>query len=180
MQARTKIDIAKCKLGPHADGIVGLINTNVMNLLSQLQQLSLKIGPTNQVTSSNPSLAQPSSINAIQSSNPKENQNSNGKKEGQGKKKSQDGEADTNKPGNSAGEGGKQSKKKIKFPLQVMQWRPFDSSLLQNSRFSVLVSVARVFYLSRYVNQPFSRRVAASCWRELKSWYLCRGQLGRG
>jgi len=76
----SKVDIAKSKLDPHADGIVESVDTNVVNVLSQLQQLSLQTAPNNQVTSSNPLSSQPSLINAIQSDNPKENQNSNGKK----------------------------------------------------------------------------------------------------
>ena len=60
--------------------------------------------------------SQSTSINVIQTSNPKGNQQFDGMKKGRGKKKNQDGKADTNKPENSAGEGGKQSKKKVKFP----------------------------------------------------------------
>lgn len=69
------VDIAKSKLGPHVDGILGAVNTNAVNLLSQLQQLSFQTAPNNQVTSSNPSSSQPSSVNAMQSGNPKGNQN---------------------------------------------------------------------------------------------------------
>ena len=31
---RSKVDIAKSKTGPHADGIIGLVDTNAVNLLS--------------------------------------------------------------------------------------------------------------------------------------------------
>ena len=43
----SKVDIAKSKPGPHADGIIGSVDTNAMNLLSQLQQLSLQTAPNN-------------------------------------------------------------------------------------------------------------------------------------
>jgi len=77
----SKVDLAKPKPGPHADGIIGLVDTSTMNLLNQLQQLSLQTASNNQVTSSNPLASQTSLINAVQSKNPKGNQNSNGKKE---------------------------------------------------------------------------------------------------
>ena len=115
----TKVDIAKLKPGPHADGIIGSVDTNAVNLLSQLQQLSLQTASNNQVTLSNPSSSQPSSVNVVQASNPKGNQNSNGKKKGRGKKKSQDGKTDANKLGNNAGGGGSESRKKVKFSCKL-------------------------------------------------------------
>ena len=81
--------------------------------------MSLQTASNNQVTSSNPSSAQPSSVNVVQSTNPKGNQNSNGKKKGRGKKKSQDGKNDANNPGNNAGGGRNESKKKVKFPCKL-------------------------------------------------------------
>ena len=115
----SKVDIAKLKPGPHADGIVGSVDTTTVNLLNQLQQLSLQTASNNQVTSSNPPASQTSSINAVQSDNPKGNQNSNGKKEGRGKKRSWDGKANINKFGNNAGGGRNESKKKVKFPCKL-------------------------------------------------------------
>lgn len=61
----SKVDMAKSNPGPHADGIIGSVDTNAVNLLSQLQQLSLQTTPNYQVTSSNPPSSQPSSINSI-------------------------------------------------------------------------------------------------------------------
>ena len=115
----SKVDIAKSKPGPHGEGIIGSVDTNAVNLLSQLQQLSLQTASNNQVTSSTTSSSKPSLINVIQSNNPKGNQNSNGKKKGRGKKKNQDGKADTNKSGNNAGGGRNESKKKVKFPCKL-------------------------------------------------------------
>ena len=89
----SKVDLAKPKPGPHADGIVGSVDSTTVNLLNQLQQLSLQTAPNNQVTMSNPHASQNSSINAVQSDNPKGNQNSNGKKKGRGKKKNSGWEA---------------------------------------------------------------------------------------
>ena len=68
----SKVDVAKLKPGPHTDGIVGSVDTNTLNLLNQLQQLSLQTASNNQVTSSNPTASQTSSINVVQSANPKE------------------------------------------------------------------------------------------------------------
>lgn len=68
---------------------------------------------------STPSPSQPSSIDAVQASNPKGNQNSDGKKKGRGKKKNQDGKGNANKSDNGAGEGGKEPKKKVKFPCKL-------------------------------------------------------------
>ena len=115
----SKVDVAKSKPGPHGDGIVGSVDTTTVNLLNQLQQLSLQTASNNQVTSSNPPASQNSSISAIQSDNPKGNQNSNGKKKGRGKKKRQDGNTNTNKSGNNVGGGGNESRKKVKFPCKL-------------------------------------------------------------
>lgn len=81
--------------------------------------MSLQTAPNNQVTSSNPSSSQPSSVNVIQSSNPKGNQNSKGKKKGRGEKKSQDGKTNANKPGNNVAGGGNDSREKFKFPCKL-------------------------------------------------------------
>lgn len=65
-----------------------------------------------------PMPSQPSSINAIQNSNPRGNQQSNGKKKGQGRK-NQDGKGNVNKLDNDAGGGQKESKKKVNFPCKL-------------------------------------------------------------
>ena len=81
--------------------------------------MSLQTAYNNKVTSSNPSSSQPSLVNAVQSTNPKGNQNSNGKKKGRGKKKSQDAKTDANKSSNNAGGGRNESKTKVKFPCKL-------------------------------------------------------------
>ena len=116
---RFMADIAKPKPSPHADGIVGSIHVNTVNLLKQLQNLSLQIASSNQAALSTPTPSQPTSINVIQASNPKGNQQSDGKRKGQGKKKNQEGKGNANKLGNGAGEGRKESKKKVKFPCKL-------------------------------------------------------------
>jgi hypothetical protein len=50
---------------------------------------------------------------------PKEIKIPMGKKKGRGKKKSQYGKTDANKPGNDAGGGGNESRKKVKFPCKL-------------------------------------------------------------
>jgi len=62
---RSKVDLAKPKPSPHIDGIVELIDANTVNLLNQLQQLSLQTASSNQATSSTPSPSQPTSINDV-------------------------------------------------------------------------------------------------------------------
>ena len=90
-----------------------------MNLLNQLQQLSLQTASSNQAALFTPSPSQPTSINIVQTSNPKGNQQSNGKRKGRGNKKNQEGKGNANKPGNGAGEGRRESKKKVKFPCKL-------------------------------------------------------------
>ncbi len=81
--------------------------------------MSIQTTSSNQAAPSTPTPSQPSSVNVVQASNPKGNQNSNGKKKGRGKKKNQDGKSNVNKLGNNAGEGGKESKKKVEFPCKL-------------------------------------------------------------
>ena len=56
--------------------------------------------------------SEPTYINAIQTSSPKGNQQSDGKKKGRGRTKNQDGKGNANKPDNDVGEGMKESKKR--------------------------------------------------------------------
>lgn len=44
---RSTVDVAKSKPSHHADGIVGLVDANMVNLLNQLQQLSLQTASSN-------------------------------------------------------------------------------------------------------------------------------------
>lgn len=115
----SKVDIAKSKPGPHADGIVGSVDTTTMNLLNHLQQLSLQTASNNQVTSYDSPASQNSSINVVQSDNPKGNQSSNGKKKRRSKKKNPDGKPDANKSDNNVGGGRNESRKKVKFHCKV-------------------------------------------------------------
>ena len=62
---RSKFNLAKPKPGPHADGIVGPIDANTMNLLNQLYQLSLQTTSSNQAAPSTPTPSQPTSINFV-------------------------------------------------------------------------------------------------------------------
>ena len=115
----SKVDLAKPKPGPHGHGIIGSVDTSTVNLLNQLQQLSLQTASNNQVTLHNPPASQTSSINSVQSDKPKGNQSSNGKKKGRGKKKNSDGKPDANKSGNNVGGGKGESRKKVKFPCNL-------------------------------------------------------------
>lgn len=79
---RSKVDLAKPKPGPHADGIVILIEVNTVNLLNQLQQFSLQTTSSTQAAPSVPTPSQPKSINVVQTTNPKGNQQFDGKRKG--------------------------------------------------------------------------------------------------
>ena len=70
---RSKANLAKPKPGPHADGIVRTIDVNMMNLLNQLQQLSIKTSSSTQATLSVTTPSQPTSINVNQTTKPKGN-----------------------------------------------------------------------------------------------------------
>ena len=58
------------------------------------------------------------SVNVVQTSNPKENQQSEGKKKGRNKKKGKNGKGNANKSNEHVGEGPK-DKKKVKFPCKL-------------------------------------------------------------
>lgn len=116
---RSKVDISKPKPDPHADGLVGSIDVITVNLLNQLQQLSLQDASSTQTSSSVSTPSQPMSIKTIQTYNPKGNQQPDRKRKGRGKKKNQEGKGNANKLDNDAGEGRKESKKKVKFPCKL-------------------------------------------------------------
>lgn len=88
------------------------------NLLNQLQQLSLQTSSSIHASPSVPMPSQPSSINIVQTSNPKGNKKFNRKKKGCGKK-NQDGKGNANRPHIDVGESKKESKKKVKFPCKL-------------------------------------------------------------
>jgi len=77
---QSKIDLTILKSAPHAEGIIRSINNSTANLLSQLQQLSLQISSSIQVSFSVHMHSEPSAIKDVQSSNYKGNQQSDGKK----------------------------------------------------------------------------------------------------
>ena len=79
---RSKLDLSKTKPGPHGDGLIGSINSGAASLLNQLQQLSLQSAPSGQAVPAESSPSQSLSINAVQASDPKGNQQSEGKKKG--------------------------------------------------------------------------------------------------
>ena len=113
---RSKLDLSKTKPGPHGDGLVGSVNSGAASLLSQLQQLSLQSAPSSQDVPVESSPSQSLSINVVQASDPKGNQQSKGKKKGQNnKKKGKNGKGNANKTNEHVGEGPKE-KKKVKFP----------------------------------------------------------------
>ena len=110
------MDLLKLKPGPHGDGLVGSVNSGAANLLSQLQQLSLQSAPSGQAVPADSSASQSLSINAVQTSDPKGNQQSDGKKKGRNnKKKGKNGKGNANKTNERVGECQKE-KKKVKFP----------------------------------------------------------------
>jgi hypothetical protein len=104
------LDKAKKNSGPHADGIVGSVQSKSMDLLSnQLQQLSIQQTVANQTSSSVVPPTQTSDVHSVQSTNPKANQQPEGKKKQWNKKGKGDKKA-TNNVG-----GGKMEKKKSKY-----------------------------------------------------------------
>jgi hypothetical protein len=78
---RSILDKAKQKYGPHADGIVGSTQGNSTDLLSnQLQQLSIQQMMANQTSGSVVPPTQMLDVHSVQSTNPKANQQPEGKK----------------------------------------------------------------------------------------------------
>ena len=78
----SKLDLSKTKLGPHGDGLVWSVSSSAASLLSQLQQLSLQSAPSGQAVPADSSPSQSLSINVVQTSDPKGNQQFDGKKKG--------------------------------------------------------------------------------------------------
>lgn len=63
---RSQIDPTKLKLGPHADGVVGLLDSNTISLLvNQLQKMSLQSALATQVMSYVSPPSQPSMVNLV-------------------------------------------------------------------------------------------------------------------
>ena len=107
-------DVEKPKPGPHADGVVGSVNSpTIESLTKQLHQLSVKQSTT-EAAKASPS---PHNANVFAQTSQKGNQYPGGKK-----KKGKKGEGNQNKqkPANNA-DGGKKEKKKVKFPCKLCQ-----------------------------------------------------------
>ena len=105
-------DVEKSKPGPHADGVVGFVNSpTVESLTKQLHQLSVKQSMV-EVEKAAPS---PQSANYFAQTSQKGNQQPSGKKK-RGKKG--EGNQNKQKPTNNA-DGGKKEKKKVKFPCKL-------------------------------------------------------------
>jgi hypothetical protein len=78
---RSILDKTRHKSGPHADGIVGSAQANPTDQLSnQLQQLSIQQTMANPTTGSAAPPTQTSDVHSVQSTNPKANQQPDGKK----------------------------------------------------------------------------------------------------
>ena len=105
-------DVEKPKPGPHADGVVGSVNSPIIeSLAKQLHHLSVKHSMAEAAKAApSPQIA----IFFIQTSQ-KGNQHPGGKKK-RGKKG--EGNQNKQKPTNSA-DGGKKEKKKVKFPCNL-------------------------------------------------------------
>ena len=100
------------KPGPHADGVVGSVNSpTVESLTKQIHQLSVKQS-TAKAAKAAPS---PQNANVFAQTSQKGNQQPGGKK-----KKGKKGEGNQNKqnPTNNA-DGGKKEKNKVKFPCNL-------------------------------------------------------------
>jgi hypothetical protein len=107
-------DKTKQNFGPHVDGIVGSTQSKPTDqLTNQLQQLSIQQIVANQTPSSTSPVTQTSDVHSVQSTNPKGNQQTEGKRKSKNKK----GKGDK-KAANNVGEG-KNEKRKVKFPCKL-------------------------------------------------------------
>jgi hypothetical protein len=78
---RSILDKTRQRSGPHADGIVGSVQTKPTDQLSnQLQQLSIQQTTASQTTGSAAPPTQTSDVHSVQSTNPKATQQPDGKK----------------------------------------------------------------------------------------------------
>jgi hypothetical protein len=111
---RSILDKAKQKSGPHADGIVGSTQGKSIDMLSnQLQQLSIQQTTTNQTFGSVVPPTQMSDVHSVHSTNPKANQQPEGKKK-QWNKKGKGDKKDNNNVGR-----GKTEKRNSKYPCNL-------------------------------------------------------------
>jgi hypothetical protein len=97
---RSILDKTRQRAGPHADGIVGSAQTKpAEQLTKQLQQLSIQHSAASQTTALAAPPTQTSEVHSVQTTNPKANQQPEGKK-----KQRKKGKGDK-KPTDNAGEG---------------------------------------------------------------------------
>ena len=105
-------NVVKPKPGPHADGVVGSVNSpTVESLAKQIHQLSIKHSMV-EVSKASPS---PQNENVFAQTSQKGNQQPGGKKK-RGKKG--EGNQNKKKPANNA-DGRKKENKKVEFPCKL-------------------------------------------------------------
>jgi hypothetical protein len=110
---RSILDKTRQRAGPHADGIVGSAQTKpAEQLTKQLQQLSIQHSAASQTTVSAAPPTQTSEVHSVQTTNPKANQQPEGKKKQRKKSKGD------KKPNDKAGEGTTE-KRKARYPCNL-------------------------------------------------------------
>jgi hypothetical protein len=110
---RSILDKTRQRAGPHADGIVGSAQTKpAEQLTKQLQQLSIQHSAASQATASAAPPTQTSEVHSVQTTNPKANQQPEGKKKQRKKSKGD------KKPNDKAGEGTTE-KRKARYPCNL-------------------------------------------------------------
>jgi hypothetical protein len=110
---RSILDKTRQRAGPHADGIVGSAQTKpAEQLTKQLQQLSIQHSAASQTTASAAPPTQTSEVHSVQTTNPKANQQPEGKKKQRKKSKGD------KKPNDKAGEGTTE-KRKVRYPCNL-------------------------------------------------------------
>jgi hypothetical protein len=110
---RSILDKTRQRARPHADGIVGSAQTKpAEQLTKQLQQLSIQHSAASQTTASAAPPTQMSEVHSVQTTNPKANQQPEGKKKQRKKSKGD------KKPNDKAGEGTTE-KRKVRYPCNL-------------------------------------------------------------
>jgi hypothetical protein len=103
---RSILDKTRQRVGPHVDGIVGSTQTKpTEQLTKQLQQLSIQHSAASQTTALAAPPTQTSEVHSVQTTNPKANQQPEGKKKQRKKSKGD------KKPNDNTSEGTKERKK---------------------------------------------------------------------
>jgi hypothetical protein len=110
---RSILDKTRQRAGPHADGIVGSAQTKpAEQLTKQLQQLSIQHSAASQTSALAAPPTQTSEVHSVQTTNPKANQQPEGKKKQRKKSKGD------KKPNDKAGEGTTE-KRKARYPCNL-------------------------------------------------------------